>query len=78
MLSVWPKKKDDNMSAYINDVVVEAYRKHLRRSPEPEGFAFWVNAVKELLNAGKTPSEVETTLANEFTKSPEYKTITSL
>ena len=66
------------MSAYTNDVVTEAYRKHLRRSPEPEGFAFWVNAVKELLTAGKTPAEVETTLTTEFTNSPEYKTITSL
>lgn len=66
------------MSAYTNDVVVEAYRKHLRRSPEPEGFAYWVNAVTEWLSAGKTPAEVETTLTNEFTNSPEYKTITSL
>ena len=61
------------MSAYVNDVVVEAYRKHLRRSPEPEGFAFWVAAVGSWLKEGKTPAEVETTLTNEFVNSAEYK-----
>ena len=66
------------MSAYTNDVVVEAYRKHLRRSPDPEGFAFWVDAVTRLLTEGKTPSEVEATLTTEFVNSEEYKTLTSL
>lgn len=66
------------MSAYINDVVVEAYRKHLRRSPEPEGFAYWVNAVAEALRSGKTPAEVEATLTAEFTNSEEYKSLTTI
>lgn len=66
------------MSAYINDVVVEAYRKHLRRSPEPEGFAYWVNAVTEALQTGMTPAEVEATLNTEFINSPEYKTLTTI
>jgi len=65
------------MSNYVNDVVVEAYRNHLRRSPEPEGFAFWVNAVRELLSAGKTPTDIESTLTTEFTNSPEYKAYTT-
>lgn len=66
------------MSRYVNDVVVEAYRTHLRRAPDVDGFAFWVNAVTDWLKAGRTPAEVETELANALTGSEEYKAYTSL
>lgn len=65
------------MSRNVNEIVVDAYRKHLRRAPDPEGFTFWVNAATSLLKEGKTHSEVESTLANEFTNSPEYKNLTT-
>jgi hypothetical protein len=61
------------MSAYVNDVVVEAYRKHLRRSPEPEGFTYWVGVVTGWIKEGKTAAEVETLLTDGFTGSVEYK-----
>lgn len=65
------------MTTYANDIVVESYRNYLRRSPEPEGFTFWVNKVIELLTAGKTTNEIEDVLRTEFTNSPEYKALTT-
>ena len=62
---------------YTTDIVVEAYRKHLRRSPDVDGFAYWVARVNELLTGGATPQDVENTLSAEFTGSAEYKAYTS-
>lgn len=66
------------MNRYVNDVVVEAYSTHLRRAPDVEGFAFWVNAVTNWLKEGKIPSEIESELKKYMTDSEEYKAYTVL
>lgn len=66
------------MTAYANDIVVDSYRKYLNRSPEPEGFAYWVGVVTNLLSEGKTTTDIESSLRDGFTGSQEYKTLHNL